>query len=64
MENNNEQKVLDLVSSSKTGINLTELAKQLDLSRPTIGKYADVLAAKGKIVIEKQGNKKIAKPAV
>ncbi len=42
--------ILELLEKEKIGITVTRLSKKLDVSRPTIYKYLEILSKKGKVM--------------
>jgi ribosomal protein S18 acetylase RimI-like enzyme len=59
MEESIQANILKIIQSGKSGIQMEELAEQLNLTRHTIAKYLEVLRAEGKIHYNKIGRTKL-----
>jgi len=59
MEESIQANILKIIQSAKSGIQMEELAEQLNLTRHTIAKYLEVLRAEGKIHYNKIGRTKL-----
>jgi ribosomal protein S18 acetylase RimI-like enzyme len=59
MEESIQANILKVIQSAKSGIQMEELAEQLNLTRHTIAKYLEVLRAEGKIHYNKIGRTKL-----
>lgn len=54
-----KDKILNFLKKQKKPISPTKIAKELEVSYPTVLKYCEVLKAEGKIKIEDYGNVKL-----
>lgn len=54
--NEMREKIIDLLSESKTGLSGTEVSEQLGINRLTITKYLNIFAAEGSITQKNIGN--------
>lgn len=61
MDTNIQTKILEILKSSPSGIQMEELAEKLGLTRHTIAKYLEILRAEGKIHYVKVGRSKLWK---
>jgi ribosomal protein S18 acetylase RimI-like enzyme len=61
MEETIHAQILNILRSAKSGLQMEELAEQLDLTRHTVAKYLEVLRAGGKIHYSKIGRTKLWK---
>jgi GNAT superfamily N-acetyltransferase/biotin operon repressor len=61
MDTNIQTKILEILKSSPSGIQMEELAEKLGLTRHTIAKYLEILRAEGKIHYIKVGRSKLWK---
>jgi GNAT superfamily N-acetyltransferase/biotin operon repressor len=59
METNIQEGILQILQSSKSGVQLEELSEKLNLTRHTVAKYLEVLRAEGKIHYNKIGRTKL-----
>jgi ribosomal protein S18 acetylase RimI-like enzyme len=59
MEMNIQESILQILQSSKSGVQLEELSDKLNLTRHTVAKYLEVLRAEGKIHYNKIGRTKL-----
>jgi ribosomal protein S18 acetylase RimI-like enzyme len=59
MEENIQTNILKILQSSKSGIQMEDLAERLNLTRHTVAKYLEVLRAEGKIHYNQIGRTKI-----
>jgi ribosomal protein S18 acetylase RimI-like enzyme len=59
MEESIQANILKIIQAAKSGIQMEELAEQLNLTRHTIAKYLEVLRAEGKIHYNKIGRTKL-----
>jgi ribosomal protein S18 acetylase RimI-like enzyme len=61
MEETIHAQILNLLRTAKSGLQMEELAEELDLTRHTVAKYLEVLRAGGKIHYSKIGRTKLWK---
>jgi ribosomal protein S18 acetylase RimI-like enzyme len=61
MDNDIQAKVLKILKSSPSGLQMEELAEKLGLTRHTVAKYLEILRAEGKIHYVKVGRSKLWK---
>jgi ribosomal protein S18 acetylase RimI-like enzyme len=59
MEESIQAQIFKIIQSSKSGLQMEELADKLNLTRHTIAKYLEVLRAEGKIHYNKIGRTKL-----
>ncbi|NIM59937.1 MAG: GNAT family N-acetyltransferase [Candidatus Aminicenantes bacterium] len=64
MEKNLQDKILEVLKASPSGLQMEELADKLGLTRHTIAKYLEVLRAEGKIHYHKVGRSKLWKEII
>jgi GNAT superfamily N-acetyltransferase len=61
MDNDIQVKILKIIKSSSSGLQMEELAEKLSLTRHTVAKYLEILRAEGKIHYVKIGRSKLWK---
>lgn len=61
MDTNIQAKILKVLKSSPSGLQMEELAEKLGLTRHTVAKYLEILRAEGKIHYRKIGRSKLWK---
>jgi ribosomal protein S18 acetylase RimI-like enzyme len=61
MEESIQTHILKVIQTSRSGLQMEELAEKLNLSRHTVAKYLEVLRAEGKIHYNKIGRTKLWK---
>jgi len=61
MDNDIQSKILKILKSSSSGLQVEELADKLGLTRHTVAKYLEILRAEGKIHYVKIGRSKLWK---
>jgi ribosomal protein S18 acetylase RimI-like enzyme len=61
MDNDIQAKILDILKSSPSGLQMEDLAEKLGLTRHTVAKYLEILRAEGKIHYVKIGRSKLWK---
>lgn len=61
MDNDIQAKILKILKSSPSGLQMEELAEKLSLTRHTVAKYLEILRAEGKIHYIKIGRSKLWK---
>lgn len=61
MDNDLQEKILELLRASPSGLQMEEIASKLGLTRHTVAKYLEILKAEGKIHYQKVGRSKLWK---
>ena len=61
MDNDLQEKILEILRTSPSGHQMEEIASQLGLTRHTVAKYLEILRAEGRIHFKKVGRSKLWK---
>ncbi|NIM89364.1 MAG: GNAT family N-acetyltransferase [Candidatus Aminicenantes bacterium] len=61
MDNDFQEKILEILRASPSGLQMEEIAFQLGLTRHTVAKYLEILRAEGRIHFKKVGRSKLWK---